>query len=176
MKKGTTKIKLTILAFVAANAVLACRREDPSSQAINPASAAEKLAQPQAANAEPTPSAAKSAHDESAFSLSLAARGKLSKSQPGELAIVLLAKPPFHVNLEYPHRFKLISKRGLSTATDTIQRDPAKLSETKLEMSVPVTVVEAGPAGLEGEMSFSVCTSEKCLMEKRRLNFEMSGE
>jgi hypothetical protein len=165
---------LTCLVVAASLQALACRRENPSNQTIGEVSAAGQVLASQAINPEAI-AASKTSYDEAAFGLSLSARGKLKAGEAGELAIALVAKPPFHVNLEYPHRFKVLSKQGLTTPADTIQRDTAKLSESKLEMSVPVTLTAAGPASLEGEMSFSVCTSEKCLIEKRRLSFESRG-
>lgn len=170
MEKRTVRgISWALLLIVTAGA-FACRREDPANQTIHQASAAEL---PSAVSNSTT---SKAAYSEAAFDLSLSARGKLSKGQAGELVIALTAKAPFHVNLEYPHRFKLATKHGLTTPSDTIQRDPAKVGESKLELTIPVTLADAGPFGLEGEMSFSVCTSEKCLMEKRRLVFEASGD
>lgn len=173
MEKAFGRRILTCLVVTASLQTLACRRENPSNQAVNEASAAEPAVEVQANRPQ---AAGKSTYDETAFGLNLSARGKLNKGQPGELAVVLVAKPPFHVNLEYPHRFKVSSTRGLTTPATTIQRDAAKLSESRLEMVVPVTLTDASPAGLEGEMSFSVCTSEKCLIEKRQLSFESKGD
>ena len=175
MDKAFGRRILTCLAVTASLQTLACRREHPSNQAINEASAAEPAVAVQTNDPQPVV-AGKASYDEAAFGLSLSARGKLNKGQTGELAVVLVAKPPFHVNLEYPHRFKVSSARGLATSATTIQRDAAKLSESRLEMVVPVTLNDSGPARLDGEVSFSVCTSEKCLMEKRQLSFESKGD
>jgi hypothetical protein len=112
---------------------------------------------------------AKTQFDEPAFSLSIASKAPVDKGQSGELLVVLTAKAPYHVNQEYPHRLKVTATRGLTTPHATIQRDPAKVTSPRLELVVPVTLGQDGPFGLDGEMSFSLCTEEKCLMEKRQL-------
>jgi hypothetical protein len=148
---------------------LACRREDTGNQTVNQALAQEKL------TAEPN-AAGKAAYAEAEFDLSLSAPAKLSHGQAGELVVVLTPKTPFHVNLEYPHRFKVSLKKSLSTPSDTFQRNSAKVTESRMELAIPVTLGEAGPYELEGELSFSVCTNEKCLMEKRVLRFQSKGD
>lgn len=174
MEKALGRRNLTCLAVVASLQAMACHRENTSNQTFNEASAAEQSVAVQANGPENT-AVGKSSYDEAAFALTLRARGTLVQNKAGELVIELNPKPPFHVNLEYPHRFKVSTKNGLTSSTDTIQRDAAKLSESKLEMVIPVTLTAAGPARLDGEMSFSICTSERCLMEKRRLSFEFKG-
>ena len=143
--------------------VSACNRDAVANQA------AEKASSTPAEAAQPVSNEAKGRFDESTFTLSIVPKTLSGKGSAGELLIVLEAKAPFHVNGEYPHRFRVTSARGLTTLTETIQRDPARVTPSKLELSVPVTLGQAGPFGLTGEMSFSVCTDEKCLMEKRRL-------
>lgn len=141
---------------------LACQKEAVANQSAPQQSgvaAAEALAKP----------AASSRFDEPAFSLSIAPKGQPSRGQPAEFVIVLSAKAPFHVNKEYPHRFKVTTARGLTTTSNVIQRDPSKVSPERLELDVPAKLGQDGPFGIEGEMSFSLCTDEKCLMEKRQL-------
>jgi hypothetical protein len=44
-------------------------------------------------------------------------------------------------------------------------------------MSVPFTPTQAGSHTLSGELAFSVCTDDKCLIEKQTLSFpvDVSG-
>jgi hypothetical protein len=135
--------------------------------------------QPAEQSAAPAPAAAaqqaaQTRFDESAFSLEIAPKAAVARGQTGELLVRLAAKAPYHVNQEYPHRFKITEARGLSVdGTKTIERDPKRLTPEKLELSVPVTVGNEQRSGVDGEMSFSLCTAEKCLMEKRKLTLDI---
>jgi hypothetical protein len=156
---------LAVLALTA-GATVACNRDAVANQRAD-----KPAALPTPEEASQLASVGKAQFDESAFNLGIAPRAAIEKGQSGELVVVLTAKPPYHVNKEYPHRFKVTATRGLTTPSSTIQRDPAKVSPARLELLVPVTLEQNGPHGLEGELSFSLCTEEKCLMEKRSLTF-----
>ena len=82
---------------------------------------------------------------------------------------MLAAKPPFHVNDKYPYKFKLKDEPGLTFANAVVGKDNVKLETARATMSVPFTVKDAGKHTLAGQFSFSVCTEDKCLMEKRDL-------
>jgi hypothetical protein len=158
---GREVMMRTLLALaVSAISAVACNRDAVANQGTEKPVA---TPEPQAATA------AKAQFDEATFNLSIAPRTAVAKGQSGEVVVVLTAKPPFHVNQEYPHRLKVTATRGLTTPSTTIQRDPAKVTPPRLELVVPVTLAQDGPHGLDGEMSFSLCTDEKCLMEKRQL-------
>jgi hypothetical protein len=108
-------------------------------------------------------------YDEGAFRLEMLTVQSLKVGETGAMTITLSAKPPFHVNAEYPHRFKISSTKAAKTPSSTVNGEPAKTTPSKLELSVPLIPVQVGEGELEGELSFSVCTAEKCLMEKRQL-------
>jgi hypothetical protein len=108
-------------------------------------------------------------YDEAAFTLQMVSPQPIKVGETGALVITLSPKAPFHVNAEYPHRFKVSSTKGGNAPSSTVNRDPAKLKPNQLELLVPVVPSQAGGGELEGELSFSVCTEEKCLMEKRQL-------
>jgi hypothetical protein len=118
---------------------------------------------------------AQSSYDEAAFALQMVAGNPIKSGETGELTVTLTSKPPFHVNAEYPHRFKVAKTKGGNAPKATISSDSARLKPTKLELSVPVVSEQVGPGELEGEFSFSVCTDEKCLMEKRQLKATFQG-
>jgi hypothetical protein len=168
---------ITLVAMVA----VACQREaganqvavDRTDQSLSQPAQQKPL--PPAVNDTSAAMAGKSQFAESTFNLSIAPRAAVSRGQSGELVISLTAKSPFHVNQEYPHRFKVSATRGLTTPTSTIQRDPIKVTPARLELVVPVTLGANGPFGLDGEMSFSLCTAEKCLMEKRPLTVALDA-
>jgi len=110
--------------------------------------------------------------DEAAFQLEVKAPQTLKVGSPGDVVIALQAKAPFHVNLEYPHRFKVASVSGGKAAATTVTRDPSKVSAGKLELVVSIIPTQTGSGTVQGEFAFSLCTDEKCLMEKRQLKGE----
>ena len=89
----------------------------------------------------------------------------------GTVEIVLDAKAPFHVNDQYPIKFKV--KEG---AGREVCRRPwsarTRRSSKQCEATMPVAFVpeSAGQHTVAGQLSFSVCTDENCLMEKRDLS------
>lgn len=167
MKREVSSHVLIALALAASSAA-GCNRDAVANQSTERPGAVPNASEAKAPEGQGV-TGAKTQFDESAFNLSIAPRAAVDRGQSGEVVVVLTAKAPFHVNHEYPHRLKVIAARGLTTPSTTIQRDPAKVTPARLELVVPVTLGQSGPYGLDGEMSFSVCTDEKCLMEKRQL-------
>jgi hypothetical protein len=95
----------------------------------------------------------------------------LSAGQPATLRVVLQAKPPYHCNAEYPHKFTLAPATGVTYPTPVAKG----MQVTPAEGVLPVPVV-AGPAGqatVKGNLAFSVCTDERCLVEKRELALDV---
>ncbi|HMA93143.1 MAG TPA: hypothetical protein VKP30_10680 [Polyangiaceae bacterium] len=177
MGKGSSARIMLLIALAAGAAAFACQRSGSANQAAtkseDPPNAAVQIKMTAQAPTGDVPAPRGQAkYDEPQFSLSVVAPTDATKGATAGLNVVLVAKPPFHVNEEYPHRFRVIAARGLSTPAKMIQRDSAKVTKSRLEMAVPVTLDNEGPYGLDGEMGFSVCTNEKCLMEKRPLSIE----
>jgi len=102
-----------------------------------------------------------------AFSTWLQAAAPAKAGAPVELEVVLTAKPPYHCNAEYPHKFKLNAAPGLSFPQETVKG--MRVTPERSVLSVPVTATSAGKASISGTLSFSVCTEERCLVEKRDL-------
>ncbi len=87
----------------------------------------------------------------------------------GQLRITVAAKPPYHVNAEYPHRFTVDEERGLRASSRVIAGTALQISSERLVVPLSVTPDHPGEARIAGELKFSVCTDERCVMEKRRL-------
>ena len=122
-----------------------------------------------AESAAPAPAAAADHYSETAFDLVLQPKGSYESGQPGEAEIVLSAKPPFHVNDKYPYKFKIKEAAGLKFASLLVAKDLVKLEPLRATLPVRFTPENAGPQTVEGQLSFSVCTEDKCMIEKRDL-------
>jgi hypothetical protein len=163
-----------------------CNKETPPA-AEEPRSASNATAPMPAAASPDAPSAAVPAGDaapaavagapkvsDAAFDLSLEPpKAALKAGQAGMVEVVLLAKAPFHVNDKYPIKLKLKETPGVKYESMVIGKDAAKVEQMKAVMPVSFTP-EAGKRSVAGQLSFSVCTEDKCLMEKRDLALELS--
>jgi len=89
---------------------------------------------------------------------------------------VLAAKAPFHVNDKYPIKLKLKETPGVKYENLLIGKDAVKLEAMKAVMPVSFTPDAAGKRTIAGQFAFSVCTEDKCLMEKRDLLLDVVVE
>jgi hypothetical protein len=96
-------------------------------------------------------------------------------NQPATLTLVLQAEEPFKCNEQYPYRFTITPSPGISVAEPVLRG--MNIDKQRSTMSVPFTPTQAGTHTLSGELSFSVCTDDKCLIEKQSLSFpiDVSG-
>jgi hypothetical protein len=126
---------------------------------------------PPAAAAAPADGAAgQSRYDEAKFAIVAQPSGAYAAGKEGAIEVVLDAKPPFHVNQQYPYKFKAKDAPGVKFAQPVVGKDQAKLETQRMTMRVPFTPDAAGQRTVSGQFLFSVCTDETCLMEKRDLS------
>jgi hypothetical protein len=102
--------------------------------------------------------------------VALTSSGAYQAGKEGTAVIVLDAKAPFHVNDQYPIKFKAKEGAGVKFAAPVVGKDKAKLEAMRATMPVAFTPESAGQHTVSGQLSFSVCTDENCLMEKRDLS------
>lgn len=94
--------------------------------------------------------------------------GPVVLGQTGQGQLVLTAKPPFKCNQEYPFKLKLTSGGLEPTKAEFTKAD---MQVTQEQVTVPVTFVatKPGDAVLDANFAFSVCTDDKCLIERQPL-------
>jgi len=168
--------------------LLACSKESPpaAEEPRSASNAATPAAPPATEPAAPTPadSAAAAApatgppkFSDTAFELSLEApKAPVKAGQAGALDVVLVAKAPFHVNDKYPIKLKLKETPGVKYQSLVVGKDAAKVEAMKAVMPVSFTPDAAGKRTVAGQFAFSVCTEDKCLMEKRDLALDVTVE
>lgn len=167
-----------LVALVALSALPACNKETPPTAEQPKAPDAEVRSNPspappaEAATGAPAPAAAagQSRISESQFDVALTSSGAYQAGKEGTVEIVLDAKAPFHVNDQYPIKFKAKEGAGVKFAAAVVGKDKAKLEAMRATMPVAFTPESAGQHTVAGQLSFSVCTDENCLMEKRDLS------
>jgi hypothetical protein len=135
---------------------------------------ANAASEPQAAEAPATP--ASSHVDEANFELKFSGKDAYEAGKAGDATITIDAKAPFHVNDKYPYKFKLKESAGLKFPSPVVGKDAAKLEKMRVTMPVGFVAESAGKHTLAGVLSFSVCTDEKCLIEKRDLSLVVQAK
>jgi hypothetical protein len=143
------------------------------------ASAAEKgtpqgSAQPSAPAGESAKGAARqgSVISEDAFSTWLQADAPVAAGKPSYVEAVVVANAPYHCNAEYPHKFKLNAAPPGVTYPEEVVRG-MQISAERGVLRIPFSAGQAGAATLSGTLSFSVCTEERCMVEKRELSLNL---
>lgn len=111
--------------------------------------------------------------DEAAFMLKIEPRAPYEVGKPGIVEIELKAKDPHHINHEYPHKLKLKPIDGVTFPSSTLGRESMKISPMYAELTVPFTPDRRGVFSIGGDFAFSLCTADRCLMEKRMLAVEV---
>lgn len=150
-----------------ATAAAAVRGDDRQASAPSASPAADGPAKP--ASGQPIQGATVS--DET-FSIWLQAVSPIAAGSAATVEAVLVAKPPYHCNADYPHKFKLAAApAGLAYPETTVKG--AKVTAEKSVLPIPVQAQSPGKAKVSGTLSFSVCNDERCLIEKRDLALEL---
>lgn len=92
------------------------------------------------------------------------------------VTIHLDPQPPFKSNDKYPYRFTITGSRGVTSSAQVVTAAAITPTKTTLQLSLEGNV--PGPGSLAGMFSFSVCTPEKCLVERTPLvlNFEVVAD
>ncbi|HEX2882670.1 MAG TPA: hypothetical protein VHO25_24290 [Polyangiaceae bacterium] len=94
--------------------------------------------------------------------------GNYTAGQAGQVRLVLEAKAPYHTNEEYPYKFTFGAPVGGVSYPTPVVKD-MKVSEMSASMSLPIQAAAKGAATVQGTFNFSVCSKDKCLIEKANL-------
>ncbi|MET0412341.1 MAG: hypothetical protein ABW217_13650 [Polyangiaceae bacterium] len=111
------------------------------------------------------------AADEEPFTAWLEGDVPLNAGQPANLRVVLQAKAPYHVNADYPHKITLDPGAGVTYPAPVAKG--MQVTPAQGVLPVPVVAGPAGQATVKGKLAFSVCTEERCLIEKRELALDL---
>jgi len=103
------------------------------------------------------------------FSTWLQSAGSYESGKPGTVTAVLVAKAPYKCNAKYPYKFKLDAPSGGISYPESTVRG-MQVSPKRSSMSIPFLPTQAGKATISGQLSFSICTEERCVIEKRNLS------
>ncbi len=108
------------------------------------------------------------------YSVKLAAKDAYSAGTVGTAAVTIASKNGFHVNPEYPVAFKPEGSLGVTFSDQRVRLENGVKTpctehaedSCSIEFALPMTPEKAGVAHLAGVLAFSVCSADKCLIEK----------
>lgn len=83
------------------------------------------------------------------------------------LTVHLEPQSPFKSNDKYPYRFTINESKGVTPSSSS--STGAAVAPDKTTLRVPFRAEQVGTATLGGTFAFSVCTPEKCLIERASL-------
>jgi hypothetical protein len=166
------------LAFLAFGSTLGCQQSDASASngpapLITPSTLESTPLPPKTQS--PVNASGQAEYKESAFQLVLTAPSKVEVGKAAVFTIVLTAQGGYKVNEEYPIKFQFSESKGVSPAKQTVTKDDVRLEKTQATMPLTVTIPTPGKHEVSGKFSFSVCTDERCLIEKRDLRVEVNA-
>jgi hypothetical protein len=110
------------------------------------------------------------------FSVWMQSAGKHKAGQPGVVEVVLVPKNGFKCNADYPYKIKLNDAAGVSFPQPVVRKEGMSVSPQRGVMRVPFVPSAAGDAKIAGKFSFSVCTSDQCLIDSRDLAITVKVE
>lgn len=161
------------LLLVSLLSLAGCAKETPPPPSPKPAEAAKP-----AAEVKPAPM------ESETYALAISPAGAWRAGAEGSAKITVTAKPPLHVNPEYPVAFKPDGAEAVKFAGDRVPltataKTPCadKAEDTcAAEFPLAVTPERAGAAKVAGVLSFSVCSADKCLIEKVPMTLAVTVE
>ncbi|MCK6586415.1 MAG: hypothetical protein L6Q76_02415 [Polyangiaceae bacterium] len=114
---------------------------------------------------------------ESNFSVWMQSAKSHKVGQPGVVEVVLIPKNGFKCNENYPYKIKLNDPpAGISFPQSVVRKEGLSYSPQRSVLRVPFTPTAAGEARISGKFSFSVCTSDQCLIDARDLAITVKAE
>lgn len=106
------------------------------------------------------------------FAIAAAPQGTVAVGGAGRAEVTLEGRNGYHVNQEYPIQLTIRPPQGVEVAKTTFAREDAStFEEARAVFPVVFTPREAGRKEFSGELSFSVCNPQNCLMERRPVTF-----
>ncbi|MBI2392211.1 MAG: hypothetical protein HYV09_21670 [Deltaproteobacteria bacterium] len=113
--------------------------------------------------------------DGASYTVELTAKGPYKKGAEGTASLVLKAKPGFHVNPDYPAKFKLQdpAPEGVTYPKKVLKKEDGKFEEMQATFGVPFVAANAGKAKIGGTFHFSVCSDKNCFLEKQDLEVDV---
>jgi hypothetical protein len=127
----------------------------------------EAASPPAAAQGDGAPAAA-----DGNFAIQAVAHPPFAVGGQARAEVSLEARNGYHVNQEYPIELRVQAPAGVELAKARLARaDASTFDEARAVFPVVFTPREAGHEEFTGELRFSVCNAQNCLLERRPVTF-----
>jgi len=101
------------------------------------------------------------------YTAEMAATAAYKAGTEGTVQITIVAKGEYHINPQYPYKFKANApSTGLTYPKPTLQRSDGKFEEARGTFQVPFVAAKAGKATVGGTLNLSVCSAANCVVDK----------
>jgi hypothetical protein len=122
-----------------------------------------------------SPAFAASKKEAQSYNVELKGSGAYKKGVEGTVELQLTPKAGYHVNPDYPAKFKVAdpAAEGVSYPKKVLKKEDGKFEEKEGSLKIPFVADKAGKAKIAGTFQFSVCSDKNCFMEKAELDVEV---
>jgi hypothetical protein len=116
--------------------------------------------------------------DSDSYAIEMKATGPYKAGAEGTVEVTLTAKGDYHINKQYPYKFKLIDPApdGVTFPKAILKKEDGAFDEKKATFKVPFVVTKAGKAKVSGTLSLSVCSDANCIMEKQLVEVSIDAK
>jgi hypothetical protein len=104
------------------------------------------------------------------------AAGSYAAGTEGTVEVVLAPKGAYHMNAQYPYKFKAADPApdGVTFPKPVLQRADGNFEEKRGSFKVPFVASKSGTVTVSGTLSLSVCSDANCIMDKVALEIPVS--
>jgi hypothetical protein len=107
----------------------------------------------------------------------ITAPGPFKVGAEGTATVTLTTKGVYHINAQYPYRFKAAAPpNGLTYPKPVLQRADGKFEEKRAVFKLSFVASQPGKFNVGGAFHLSVCSAENCLVDKPSLDVSVSVE
>ncbi len=112
------------------------------------------------------------------YLVEITAAGPFKAGVQGTVKVTLTTKGAYHINAQYPYRFKAAATppSGLSYPKPVLQRADGQFEEKRAVFNVPFVASQAGKFNVGGTFHMSVCSAGSCLVDKPSLDVTVAVE
>jgi hypothetical protein len=95
--------------------------------------------------------------------------------QESSIEINLTTKGDYHINKQYPYKFKVAdpAPAGVTFPKPMLQRADGTFDEKTGKFKVPFVAAKAGKTTIGGTFSISVCSDANCIMDKQAVDVDV---
>lgn len=106
------------------------------------------------------------------YVVEISADGPFKAGVQGVAKVTLTTKGEYHINAQYPYRFKASATPppGLSYPKPVLQRADGQFEDKRAVFNLPFVTSQAGKFNVGGTFHMSVCSAGSCLVDKPPLD------